>query len=97
MMKTVFKYTFSIGNGFWLDMPEGAKILSCDLQYGVPCFWVEVDTDRPTKRYYYVIFGTGHPIADLTRLEFIATLQMAGGDLVWHIYRDAFGTEDGGQ
>lgn len=33
------------------------------------------------------IFGTGHTIQDADRLEYIGTIQMCGGALVFHVFK----------
>jgi hypothetical protein len=98
-VKTIYKYPFRISNGFALDLPEGAKILTVQVQDSIPCLWAEVEVHDPGKsigqfsqepyqieRRSFRIFGTGHQIPPLLNLEYIGTVQING--LVWHIYED---------
>lgn len=74
-------------------MPAGARILSVQAQpSGVPgkqdlCAWALVDPSRPPERRAFRVYGTGgdveRPTEELTHL---ATVQMWGGALVWHVF-----------
>lgn len=86
-MKTVFKYTIGIEDG-WQDiaLPECADIVYFDYQVDSPPntlrLWAEVDTSAPHEMRQFAIIGTGHPIPD--GAEHMATCM--AGPFVWHLY-----------
>lgn len=90
-MRTIYKYELAIVDRLSVDMPEGAVVLSVQTQHEALCVWAIVDPDRSTARYHFRIVGTGYPADDLARenLSYVGTAQMAGGNLVWHVFTDA--------
>jgi hypothetical protein len=73
-----------------VKMPTGAKIISIQPQYGIPCIWAEVDTEiELTERSVYII-GTGHPMPPILDVcDFVGTYQITvtmDGSLVFHVY-----------
>lgn len=58
----IWKYPFPIKDEFELEMPIIAQILKVDVQQGLPCLWVLVETDTVNMTYKFRLFGTGHPI-----------------------------------
>jgi len=87
-MITIFKYTLDAGN-VELDFPVGAKILTVAGQNDTPCIWAEVDTEAPTEKVIFEVYGTGHEIKRGMGIdrEHIGTVLLCGGSLVWHVYR----------
>ena len=82
---TIWK--FDIGESFdsWMEMPKGAKILSVQIQKGRLCLWAIVNPDAERVPRHIVVVGTGHELG-FCNGAFINTIQMAGGDLIWHIF-----------
>lgn len=71
-----------------LDMPDGAKLLSVQEQFGRPALWAEVLPRERMRTYYIHVVGTGHPVSDNTG-RFLGTVQFqGGGGLVLHFYED---------
>lgn len=87
-MKTVYKYSVVGGGSFFLDMPEGARILSVQTQRDAPCIWALVDTNARKKVRQFILTGTGQPISCETdwSMLFIGTFQLLGGDVVLHLF-----------
>ena len=84
-MKTIWKYKIFPEEKQQISIPEGAKILDVQMQRGVPCVWALVDPDAEHEIRTLVARGTGRPI--ITRPgEYIGTFQMAGGDLMLHLF-----------
>lgn len=83
-MKTIFKYELPINDTAYVPMPAGAKILSAQVQNERPCIWAEVDSDAAIEMRLIIVHGTGHPV--LQHGEFIGTIQIDGGRLVFHIF-----------
>ena len=87
IMLTVHKHHVELGDYFEIAMPKGAKILTVAEQHGLPCLWALVDTDKPIEKRLFRFAGTGHPITERPEhLQFVATFQMQGGSLVFHIF-----------
>lgn len=82
---TIWKYPLTITGNQTLDMPKGAIILSAQIQFGLLYLWAMVDPTQPHDERDIEIIGTGHEFAEAPR-KFIGTAQMAGGNLVWHIF-----------
>lgn len=85
MAKKIFKYKIEVEDMPVLELPEGAEILTVQVQNGEPHLWALVDESRPTKRRYFELYGTGHPVPDAVR-NYIGTFQMRGGNLVFHLF-----------
>jgi len=84
-MTTIYKYTLTPGRTT-IELPEGAQVLTVQMQRDDVCLWARVDTAWPTTARVFDVFGTGHAMPDDPRLVYVATFQMAGGSLVWHVF-----------
>ncbi len=87
-MKKIWKYTLAVSDHPVITMQKGAIILSVDVQHGAGVqVWALVDPEAPTELRRFRVAGTGHPLEeDIELLRFIGTVQMMGGQLVWHIF-----------
>lgn len=84
-MKTIYKYPLLISSEQQVELPEGVECLSVQIQRTEACLWALVDPKAPIKPRTVLIYGTGHPVhAD--GIKYISTFQMAGGDLVFHVF-----------
>ena len=83
-MITIHKYRLFFGVG--VEMPQGAEILSVQMQDNHPYAWAQVDTDKPFELRYFTSILTGHEILpnDLKFMDYLATVQQ--GLLVYHIF-----------
>jgi hypothetical protein len=82
MMKTIWKYPLAVESQVILTMPIDARILTVQMQNGVPTLWAEVDPDSKSKESRYVeVIGTGF---DFEPGTYIGTVQ--DGLFVWHFY-----------
>jgi len=86
-MKRIYKYPFEVGSLVTIDMPEGAEILSVQIQAGTPCLWAMVDPAVESQINQFTIIGTGHDIPDIMarNLEYVSTFQ--DGKYVWHFFK----------
>lgn len=82
-MKTIWK--FDLSGTRELEMPEGATILSVDVQFGRICIWALVEPTAPKEKRVFCIYGTGAAIADNLG-KFIGTVQLAGGEFIVHVF-----------
>ena len=86
-MRKIWKFPAPFPNGN-IVMPKGAKVLTLQMQDGVPTLWAEVDPDAPDEIHHLVTYGTGHPV-DPGAGSYIGTYQSP--PFVWHVY-DASGS-----
>lgn len=82
-MITIFKYPFKIQDSFTISMPKGAKVLSVQIQSGIPCMWAQVDNTKPKEDREFFIIGTGNLVPS-DKLIYIDTFQYTS--YVWHLY-----------
>jgi len=85
-MKTIWKFPLAIMDAQRIAMPEGAEILSVQVQHREPCLWAKVNPDAPPEMRYVRTYGTGHPIDESEAVSFIGTYQLNGGNLVFHVF-----------
>lgn len=70
-----------------LDIPAGARFLTCADQHDEIATWWEIpDVTAPTEPRRIQLFGTGTgPIGD--HLTYLGTTLHTGGSLVLHLYQ----------
>lgn len=84
---TIFKYQFSTNDGFTIQMPAGATVLTVQLQQGIPCIWAKLDPQQPNVARHFRVFGTGHNFVEgAESLRYVGTYQEYGGSLIWHLF-----------
>lgn len=83
-MASIWKFPFTIVDHPVLAMPAGAKILSVQVQRGVPCIWAEVDPEAREEARRFRLVGTGHEV-DLAEHRHVGTFQVRE-DLVFHLF-----------
>lgn len=81
--KTIYKYTLPLADATVLQMPDGAKVLSVQIQARQICLWAMVDPSHPLVGRSFSIRGTGQPIL-WDNDTYIGTVQLDG--FVWHIF-----------
>lgn len=86
MTQRIFKYPIHVADSQAVDMPEGAQILTIQVQLGQPCIWALVDDDVPPERREIHMRGTGHDCNGVERLRYVSTFQMAEGALIFHAF-----------
>lgn len=86
MSRTVWKYPLIPGvQG--IEMPEGASILTAQMQANEPQLWALVDPARTKRTRRIAVVGTGHDAPDRDA-PYVATFQTESvmGPLVWHVF-----------
>ncbi len=83
-MKTIFKYTLFVTDEQEVGMPDGAHVLSAQMQGDQLCIWALVDSEARTVNRNVRIFGTGRPVNIEGNWQFAGTVQE--GPFVWHIF-----------
>ena len=88
-MKTIYKYILT-PNKLKIETFKGAKFLTVQNQFEEICIWAEVDTNQPTEWRYFEVFGSGHQIPEDMGVdrEYIGTVMLMTGTLVFHIYEN---------
>lgn len=87
-MKTIYKYPFEITDEQTLMLPTNAQILTVQTQWDAPCLWAMIDPEeKRTEKVTIRVYGTGHPIDDSDNLDYLGTVQMLSGQLVFHVFR----------
>lgn len=91
MNTTIYKYPLAIEDEQQIEMPQGAKVLCVQMQNGTPYLWAEVNPEAPMTKNTFYVRGTGHQLGKVATASigctYIGTFQMAGGSLVFHVYR----------
>ena len=86
MNLTIWKYNLIVNDEQYLQMPKGAKILSAQVQHGAIAIWVMVDPRKPKVERNIQMAGTGHDLSERIMGDFIGTIQISGGSLIFHIF-----------
>ncbi len=86
-MREIWKYPVPIAVGFDMDMPEGAEVLTVQVQGASPEMWALVHPDMPKVTRRFRLYGTGQPIEGRSG-RYIGTFQMAGGAFIWHLFEE---------
>lgn len=85
-MKTIYKYHVPINDEFSLELPSGAKILCVGVQNNEPYIWVLVYSDYEVIKRYFSWRGTGHDCSNVSSANYIGTVQLYNGQLVFHLF-----------
>lgn len=87
-MLTIWKFQLKTSDLVAINMPEGSKIISLQVQSSVPTIWALVNpAEMKIKTRYFRIYGTGHPIE--SKGDFVGTYQLSEGALVFHVFEVA--------
>ena len=82
----IWKYNLNIEDHQVIEMPQRARLLSVDVQRGVPRLWAEVDQKAPLEKRRIWVMGTGNPLPKDLTFDFIGTLLLHDGELVLHVF-----------
>ena len=83
----IYKQKIDTPGFFDLELPEGSKILSFQLQEPCPTIWYKCDPNpsNPKEIRHFVLIGTGEDIPRNTK-EYIGTIQLGKYGLVYHLF-----------
>lgn len=97
MTHTVYRYPLQIVDEQVVPMPRGAEILTVakregsQVMFGVGSheaveMWALVNPDEPMEDRRIRVAGTGHLLPDVDTLQFLGSVQIAAGQLVFHVF-----------
>lgn len=81
-MKEIWKFPIEMGANK-IEMPNGAVVLTVQLQNDIPCLWAIVNPEEASNTRVFHIHGTGHPLEVAPR-DYVGTFQQ--GPFVWHVF-----------
>ncbi len=85
-MKTIWKFPVPLTDeSTVLEMPANAEILTAQVQGDQPQLWAIVDPTAVTELRTFRTYGTGHRI-DQDPGRYVATYQLHGGGLIFHVF-----------
>ena len=84
-MVTIHKYQFEIADKVLIKMPEGARVLSVQVQNDTPTIWAMVVTESKPVMREFRVYGTGNAVDTFAiNGTYLGTIQHIG--FVWHIF-----------
>ena len=89
-MRTVWKYELAIDDYIDVEIPKGAEILTFQVQSDKPYIWCLVDPEAEKEVRRFRFAGTGHSIKE-DNLKYIASCQVQGGILIFHLFEVVLG------
>ena len=83
----ILKYNLKLKDLQTVMMYEGAVIFAVQVQFDEIKIWAYCDDTKSKKERKIAIHGTGHDVLpELTTADFIGTVQLHGGELVFHVF-----------
>lgn len=89
-MKRILKYTLNIVDYQELTLSENSKILSVANQRDNIVLYA-LTSESTTCTYAIIMHGTGHPANDVIGAQFIGTVSLYNGSLVFHVFARRIG------
>ena len=83
----IWKYQIDTTDTQKILMPDGAEILTVQIQGGVPCLWAYLNPNNTNTNRKIEVFGTGKPIPEGKR-KYIGTYQLIAYFLVFHVFEN---------
>jgi hypothetical protein len=85
----IYKYGILAADSFQLDLPQGATILTVEVQHDEPKIWAIVDPRAPKEVRRFRLIPTGVPFDSASTLVYVGTFQLQAGALVFHLFEVA--------
>lgn len=91
MQKEVWKFEIdldkAVRNHYTLLVPRNSLVISVNAQREKVCLWMLVDPDEKEKETRkYIAAGTGKGFTYDSAMNFLGTVLLRGGLLVYHIF-----------
>lgn len=88
MKKQIWKFELNTVDTQEVLVPDGAEILTVQVQNEKPCIWALVDINVGWVTITIEIFETGNPIeASVLNRTYIGTYQLSRGASVGHVFK----------
>jgi len=88
-MKRIFKYPLKADDRQVIAIPKGSKVLSVIEQHEQIVLYALVeDSELAHTDLKVIIHGTGHPAYDVSDFEFVGSVKLCHGTLVFHVFCD---------
>jgi len=84
-METIWKYELETIDSAQIVMPKERRLLTVQVQRGIPCLWALVDPDSPRETVTIITKGTCHLIYAPVG-HYIGTYQLDDGSLIFHVF-----------
>ena len=84
-MKRILKYTLDIVDHQELTLSDTSKILSVENQ-GDNIVLYAITDELTTCTYSIIMHGTGRPADDVIGAQFIGTVKLYDGSLMFHVF-----------
>lgn len=87
-MKTIWKFPLKWQDEQEIEAPQGALLLSFQIQHQFPCAWMVCPHDSETacETIRVSMYGTGQPVEEDHLKHFMGTVQQGG--FVWHFFSE---------
>ncbi len=83
---TIFKFILFPSKSQTIELPIDAEILTVQNQNEEVCMWVKLDPSAPKINRTFAVFGTGWDINADSKLNYIGSVQLESGKLVFHVF-----------
>ena len=85
-MKAIWKFSLDLQEYSEIEMPQGATVLTVQVQHGTIRLWAIVDTEAPKQPRMFQVCGTGASMLENVERSYIGTVQLQGGRYIFHIF-----------
>ena len=86
--KVIWKTVLSAVDEQCIRLPEGAMVLTAQVQRGDICLWFLCNPDRQSIPRRIFIVGTGNLMPYDVPARYIGTVQLEAGALVFHVFEE---------
>lgn len=90
-MVNIYKYILNVADIQTIVVPKGSTLLTVQKQQARMAVWYLIDTEELlTDVWTFFVCGTGNPVEDhrVCKKNYISTVQLYDGDLVYHIFAE---------
>ncbi len=85
-MIKIWKYKLEIAQFQSIEMPEGSRILTLQMQMNIPCIWASVIPDQKKVKVKIMTVGTGQRFNADNLDRYIGTYQFKKDLTVYHVF-----------
>ncbi len=85
--QVIWKFELPVEDNIVVRMPDGAQIISVDVQREIPCLWAIVDPAAALVDRNFVLRGTGHELGIVG--GHVGSFLLYSGAIVFHLFEAA--------